>query len=126
MLILRFSLTIVHLIQVVKKTGKFTPFNQWIHHEDQALCTDLCGSNSGPTMGTRYDDQISILGKDFCNRAANMQVFMVGCGALGCEYMKALALMGVGTSGRGKVVVTDMDTIEVTTLQSLVLCTLTH
>ena len=43
-----------------------------------------------------------------------MQVFMVGCGALGCEYMKALALMGVGTSGRGKVVVTDMDTIEVT------------
>jgi ubiquitin-protein ligase/molybdopterin/thiamine biosynthesis adenylyltransferase len=102
--------------EVVKKTGKFTPFNQWIHHEDQALCTDLCGSNSGPTMGTRYDDQISILGKDFCNRAANLQVFMVGCGALGCEYMKALALMGVGTGGRGKVVVTDMDTIEVSNL----------
>jgi ubiquitin-activating enzyme E1 len=102
--------------EVVKKTGKFTPFNQWIHHEDQSLCTDECRTNMGPTVGTRYDDQISILGKDFCSRAANMQIFMVGCGALGCEYLKALALMGVGTAGRGRVVVTDMDTIEVSNL----------
>lgn len=102
--------------EVVKKTGKFTPLDQWVHHEDAALLTDECASNCGPPMGSRYDDQIAILGKDFQARAANMKIFVVGCGALGCEYLKGLSLMGAGVGNDGKIIVTDMDTIEVSNL----------
>jgi len=41
---------------------------------------------------------------------------MVGAGALGCELIKAFALMGVGCSEAGKVHVTDNDNIEVSNL----------
>ncbi|CDW78639.1 ubiquitin-activating enzyme e1 family protein [Stylonychia lemnae] len=41
---------------------------------------------------------------------------MVGAGALGCEYIKAFALMGVGCSEEGKVACTDNDNIEVSNL----------
>lgn len=41
--------------------------------------------------------------------------FMVGCGALGCEYLKGFSLMGLGTKG-GYIHITDMDTIEVSNL----------
>jgi len=41
---------------------------------------------------------------------------MVGAGALGCEFIKAFALMGVGCSEEGRVQVTDNDNIEVSNL----------
>ncbi len=41
---------------------------------------------------------------------------MIGAGALGCEYVKAFALMGIGCSESGKVTVTDNDNIEVSNL----------
>jgi ubiquitin-activating enzyme E1 len=41
---------------------------------------------------------------------------MVGAGALGCELIKAFALMGIGCSDKGKVHVTDNDNIEVSNL----------
>jgi ubiquitin-activating enzyme E1 len=40
---------------------------------------------------------------------------MVGAGALGCEYIKAFALMGIGCNG-GNIAVTDNDNIEVSNL----------
>lgn len=41
---------------------------------------------------------------------------MVGAGALGCELIKAYALMGIGCSDAGKVHCTDNDNIEVSNL----------
>jgi ubiquitin-activating enzyme E1 len=41
---------------------------------------------------------------------------MIGAGALGCEYVKAFALMGIGCSQEGRVSVTDNDNIEVSNL----------
>lgn len=41
---------------------------------------------------------------------------MIGAGALGCEFVKAFALMGIGCSADGKVYVTDNDNIEVSNL----------
>ena len=49
--------------EVIKKTGKFSPVEQWIHHEDHALITDDAPSNTGPPANSRYDDQVAILGK---------------------------------------------------------------
>jgi len=102
--------------EVLKKSGKFTPLDQWVHHDEACLAVDECPSNYGPRFGSRYDHQIAIMGKEFQARAANQRVFLVGCGALGCEYLKGLALMGVGTGDDGKIYVTDMDRIEVSNL----------
>jgi ubiquitin-activating enzyme E1 len=41
---------------------------------------------------------------------------MVGAGALGCEYIKAFALMGLGCGPEGKVHCTDNDNIEISNL----------
>ena len=41
---------------------------------------------------------------------------MVGAGALGCELIKAFALMGIGCGAGGEVHVTDNDNIEVSNL----------
>lgn len=46
----------------------------------------------------------------------NSRVFVVGAGALGCEFLKNYAMMGVGTGTNGKLTVTDMDNIEVSNL----------
>lgn len=89
--------------EVIKASGKFTPIEQWVHHDEEALVVDECQSNIGPLFGSRYDHQIAIMGKDFQARAANQRVFLVGCGALGCEYLKGLALMGIGTGKDGKI-----------------------
>lgn len=45
-------------------------------------------------------------------KLAESRVFLVGAGAIGCEMLKNLALMGVGTAGEGAIVVADMDRIE--------------
>jgi ubiquitin-activating enzyme E1 len=40
---------------------------------------------------------------------------LVGCGALGCEFIKIFALMGI-SCGNGKVTTTDDDCIETSNL----------
>lgn len=57
--------------------------------------------------GLRY-----IIGNKVVDKLQAAKVFVVGSGAIGCEILKNLASMGVGTLNEGKVVVTDMDTIE--------------
>ena len=42
----------------------------------------------------------------------NMKVFLVGAGALGCEFLKLFAMMGVSVGETGLLTVTDDDTIE--------------
>jgi ubiquitin-activating enzyme E1 len=103
--------------EAMKKIGKFTPISGWLIHEDY----DLVRASDVPTLraplfGSRFDYQIAVLGKDFQSRIGSQKIFLVGCGALGCEYMKALALMGAGSGHGGKVIVVDMDTIEVSNL----------
>lgn len=44
------------------------------------------------------------------------RVFLVGAGALGCEYLKTFALMGIGAGGKGVVTITDDDSIATSNL----------
>ncbi len=58
-------------------------------------------------------DDISVYGNMEVDRElAKMKVFIVGSGAIGCELLKTMAMMGIGTHGDGGVVITDMDQIE--------------
>ena len=43
---------------------------------------------------------------------ACLKVFLVGAGALGCEFIKNFAMMGLGTAQKGHVTITDDDVIE--------------
>ena len=107
--------------EIVKFTGKFSPINQWLIHEFYSTVfkhmepEDAMKSLNSKASG-RYRDQILLLGEDIQSKIQNTKLFMIGAGALGCEYLKLFALMGMGTGSQGKVSVTDDDTIEISNL----------
>lgn len=69
-------------------------------------------STIGGWQGSRYDGQIAVFGQSVQKRLEDMNVFLVGAGALGCEFIKNFALMGVACGEKGKVTMTDDDVIE--------------
>ncbi|CAM9113613.1 unnamed protein product [Choristocarpus tenellus] len=67
--------------------------------------------------GGRYDHLIALFGEAFlCDKIMNAKTFMVGCGALGCEFLKNFALSGLACGEEGLITVTDNDRIEVSNL----------
>ncbi|XP_023410862.2 ubiquitin-like modifier-activating enzyme 6 isoform X3 [Loxodonta africana] len=63
--------------------------------------------------GDRYDALRACIGDSLCKKLQNLNIFLVGCGAIGCEMLKNFALLGVGTGKeKGMVTVTDPDLIE--------------
>eukprot|EP01084_Bolivina_argentea_P286794 492033_1 len=101
--------------EVVKKFGKYTPIFQWLHSDHSQFIGNEVPSDAVP-VGCRYDDQISIFGQAFQRKLGSQTIFLVGTGALGCEYLKGLALMGVCCGVGGKLTCTDMDRIEISNL----------
>ena len=98
--------------EVIKAaSGRYTPLQQFLYTDlTNALPAELA-SDRAPT-GSRYDGQIAVFGAAVQQKLADSKVFLVGSGALGCEFLKCFAAMGVATSPGAEVVVTDMDTIE--------------
>jgi len=100
--------------EIVKFTGKFTPLQQWLHVEwFEALPQ---GEVNRTPENNRYDDLIAIFGREIQNKLRQGKYFLVGCGALGCEYIKMMAMMGVGCSKEGCLYTTDDDCIEMSNL----------
>jgi len=92
-------------------SGKFTPIHQWLYFDAAECLPDEITSSVDP-VGTRYDGEIAVFGKDFVNQLMQTKLFLVGAGAIGCELLKNFACMGVGCGDKGVVHVTDMDKIE--------------
>lgn len=101
--------------EVVKFTAKFTPLHQWLHIDFLEVLPDEVPQDTAP-QNSRYDDLIQLYGAEFVEKMRNGRTFMVGCGALGCEFFKNFALLGVGTGPQGLITVTDNDRIEVSNL----------
>jgi len=101
--------------EVVKAcTGKFHPLHQWFYFDSVESLPDpktLTAEECAPE-GSRYDAQIACFGKRTQREMARKKVFLVGAGALGCEFIKNFALMGLACSAEGSVTVTDDDVIE--------------
>ncbi|KAL4919547.1 hypothetical protein BDW62DRAFT_209750 [Aspergillus aurantiobrunneus] len=95
-------------------SGKFGPVQQWLYFDSlESLPTSITRSEEAcKPLGTRYDGQIAVFGKEFQEKIANITQFLVGAGAIGCETLKNWAMMGLGTGPKGKIFVTDMDQIE--------------
>lgn len=95
-------------------SGKFNPVQQWMYFDSlESLPTatkrsvELC-----KPIGSRYDGQIAVFGTEYQEKIANLTQFLVGAGAIGCEMLKNWAMMGLGSGPKGKIFVTDMDSIE--------------
>jgi len=100
--------------EIVKFTGKFSPIKQMIHY-DVFESLPIESVNRHP-RNCRYDDQIRIYGQEVQDKLGKIHTFMVGAGALGCEFIKNFAMMGLGCGQGGLVQVTDNDNIEVSNL----------
>ena len=104
--------------EIIKYTGRFTPFNQWSWFEFEYLVRDLKEKeiNREP-MNSRYDEQISIFGREIHKKLEELNLFLVGAGAAGCEYLKNFAMMGISScSEKGSLTLTDFDSIEMSNL----------
>jgi len=109
--------------EIVKQTGKYTPMGQWMHFDAFEMVPNdekgqLVLPKDNKPVGSRYDHQISIFGQANQDKIGKLKLFLVGCGALGCEYLKAIAMTGMGCDEKagGEVHITDMDTIELSNL----------
>ncbi|CAK7564711.1 MAG: E1 ubiquitin-activating protein [Sporothrix epigloea] len=95
-------------------SGKFNPVVQWFYFDSlESLpakferSEELCQAT-----GSRYDGQIAVFGTKYQEHLSNISQFLVGAGAIGCEMLKNWAMIGLGTGPKGKITVTDMDSIE--------------
>uniref|UniRef100_A0A8C6L3Q1 Ubiquitin-like modifier-activating enzyme 6 n=1 Tax=Nothobranchius furzeri TaxID=105023 RepID=A0A8C6L3Q1_NOTFU len=96
-------------------TGKFAPLQQWFYLDTLELVRPLQSLPSEEFFprGDRYDGLRACIGESMCLDLHKLRVFMVGCGAIGCEMLKNFALLGVGlASSSGEVCITDPDLIE--------------
>ena len=61
---------------------------------------------------TATTESASVSGDETVEQLKALNVFMVGCGAIGCEMLKNLALIGAACGPRGILQLTDDDNIE--------------
>ncbi len=98
--------------EVLKISGKFHPLFQWFYFDAvEALPSELNLADHAP-VGSRYDNQIAVFGKSFQDKLEQQKYFLCGAGALGCEFLKNFAMMGLACGEKGTIFVTDMDNIE--------------
>ncbi|KAL5814853.1 hypothetical protein ACOSQ4_025494 [Xanthoceras sorbifolium] len=100
--------------EVVKAcSAKFHPLFQFFYFDSvESLPTEPLDSSDLKPLNSRHDAQISVFGSKLQKKLEDAKVFIVGSGALGCEFLKNVALMGVSCGDRGKLTITDDDVIE--------------
>ncbi|KAH7288243.1 hypothetical protein KP509_31G018700 [Ceratopteris richardii] len=100
--------------EVVKAcSGKFYPLFQFFYFDSlESLPMDQLKEQNLTRSNNTYGAQVSVFGHQIQEKMAYAKVVGVGVGALGCEFLKNLALMGVASSSKGKMIITDDDFIE--------------
>ena len=112
--------------EIIKVTGKFRPIEQWkifdflqystIIPDEEKFIENIENSKYSKS---KYIESISIFGEKVINKLQNLNIFLAGAGALGCELLKNLALLGI--KNNGSVFVIDDDNIEISNLNRQVL-----
>ena len=101
--------------EALKIIGKYTPIYQWLRFDFFETIENISNKVNRNPLNCRYDDQIAIFGRELQEKLNNLKIFMIGAGALGCEYIKNFCLMGI-SSGNGKITITDNDNISLSNL----------
>lgn len=106
-------------------SSKFTPIRQWCYLDVREYLASEKDNKYGaaPTdadlapEGDRYDGLIAAIGRPTVQKLHDSSTFLVGAGAVGCEIIKNMVMMGLSAGkGKGMLHVTDMDTIETSNL----------
>jgi ubiquitin-activating enzyme E1 len=99
--------------------GKFTPIPGFLHFSSsESLPDERPPAEHTAPRNHRNDEVAAIYGWPFVEKLGNLKYFMVGCGALGCEFLKNFALNGACCGPDGWMCVTDADRIETSNLTS--------
>ncbi|CRH02680.1 ubiquitin-activating enzyme E1, putative [Plasmodium relictum] len=104
--------------EVIKFTGKFMPIYQ-ILYLDFFECIQSTEHDISEIkrLNNKNDNIITIFGKSFQKKLTELNVFLVGSGALGCEYAKLFCLLDMCQSNNnGVLTITDNDNIEISNL----------
>lgn len=90
-------------------TNKFIPIKQWLILDSSEMYEQ---TNKQVNLENDRYDQIRICfgGNETLSKLNETRLFMVGCGAIGCEMLKNYALLGIGQNGQ--ITITDNDLIE--------------
>ena len=92
--------------EIIKITGKYTPFNQWFYFDFFFLLQKdhkkRIKEANKIEFENRYYDQMSIFGRDIQEKFSKLNLFIIGCGALGTEFLKIFSLLGISI-GNGKI-----------------------
>ena len=107
--------------EIIKSTGKYIPINQWeifnfmeysniIPNEEKYI-------NNNESRYTEYE---LIFGKKLLEKIQSLNIFLGGAGALGCELLKNMSLLGIGrnrnSTNSGSVLIIDDDLVELSNL----------
>ena len=99
--------------EVIKLSGKYMPINQELLIDYTELYNK---QNLYKTVNKKFKNIYKLLSKKVLKYLNKVNIFLVGCGALGCEYLKFLSLINTCNKQLSNLYVTDMDTIEVSNL----------
>ncbi len=106
--------------EVLKALGhKYIPISQWCYIDYYDLITDsevetfddYSAFNYNTITNKKYEGIINVFGKKLFEKIMNSSPFVVGSGAIGCEILKNLGMLGLLT-----IFVTDPDHIEISNL----------
>jgi ubiquitin-activating enzyme E1 len=105
--------------------GLYTPIQQFMYFDAlECLPAKWCPEFDAATLtkqdcapkNSRYDGMAAVFGWKYLTHLASQRWFVVGAGAIGCELLKNLAMMGIATAEDGLITITDPDTIETSNL----------
>jgi ubiquitin-activating enzyme E1 len=102
--------------EIIKATGKYIPIDQWLIYDFFETVENLKDNIDRTLKNCRYDDQIAIFGNEIQEKIQKSNIFMIGAGATGCEFLKNFAMMGFCTDKKSKFIITDNDNIEISNL----------
>ena len=91
--------------EVIKITGKYMPIEQEIYFNYESL-RGIDFYRSGNNRNSQ------ILDREVIKKLKKTNVFMVGCGALGCELSKNMGMLDMCSNMNSQLTITDMDVIE--------------
>ena len=108
-------------------TNKYVPIQQSFYCDFTELIEDRLLGLTGDEFWAFFENLsknvdsskhfylLAMLGPQVFEAARSAKLFMVGAGAIGCELLKNLTMMGLG-SGSGSITITDPDSIELSNL----------
>ena len=102
--------------EIIKSTGKYIPIDQWLIYDFFETVENIKDDAPRKLKNCRYDDQIAIFGNEIQEKIEKTNIFQVGAGATGCEFLKNFAMMGFCTDKNALFTVTDNDSIEISNL----------